>query len=602
MCTVTYIPAKSGVYLTSNRDEHATRSQAIRPVRHHWPTHEVVYPQDPDGGGTWIALKSTGDAAVLLNGAFQNHVKAPAYRKSRGMVFLDLIHSADGLACFKGMDLSGIEPFTLVLYMAADKGAPSRNIRRKTRLYECRWDGAAKYIFRPSVLSAHIWSSVTLYDDNAILERKRWFRQWLESEEKVSTESVMGFHSTAGSGDSYNDLLMNRDGRISTVSITSLHLSASKSSFSYLDIRSKQLFEEQLQVKRPGSERLPAFKKWRIKLFNWEYWSFGVVYAPIYFYWLWLGIKARSFFFFNASNPSIRHGGFLMESKKMIYDLMPGWSYPRTLLVAKKSKTAEMMGRIGEKGLSFPLIAKPDIGMRGIGVKLLRTEDELACYATQSKVDFLVQEFVPYEKEVGIFYYRLPGEQQGHISGIVGKEFLAVVGDGMSTIETLLSQEDRYFLQLPVLRATYGRVLEEVLPAGACKTLVPYGNHSRGAKFVDLTHLVDDQLVHTIDRLCREIPGFYYGRLDIKYKDWAELCAGKNYSVIELNGAGSEPTHIYDPAHSIFFAWREIIRHLRILYRISTMNAAASGIPLMRTREGLRLLKENTEYLKLISA
>jgi hypothetical protein len=412
----------------------------------------------------------------------------------------------------------------------------------------------------------------------------------------------MGFHSTAGSGDSYNDLLMNRDGRISTVSITSLHLSASKSSFSYLDIRSKQLFEEQLQVKRPGSERLPAFKKWRIKLFNWEYWSFGVVYAPIYFYWLWLGIKARSFFFFNASNPSIRHGGFLMESKKMIYDLMPGWSYPRTLLVAKKSKTAEMMGRIGEKGLSFPLIAKPDIGMRGIGVKLLRTEDELACYATQSKVDFLVQEFVPYEKEVGIFYYRLPGEQQGHISGIVGKEFLAVVGDGMSTIETLLSQEDRYFLQLPVLRATYGRVLEEVLPAGACKTLVPYGNHSRGAKFVDLTHLVDDQLVHTIDRLCREIPGFYYGRLDIKYKDWAELCAGKNYSVIELNGAGSEPTHIYDPAHSIFFAWREIIRHLRILYRISTMNAAASGIPLMRTREGLRLLKENTEYLKLISA
>ncbi len=291
-----------------------------------------------------------------------------------------------------------------------------------------------------------------------------------------------------------------------------------------------------------------------------------------------------------------------MESKKMIYDLMPVWSYPRTMLIGKKSKAAEMMRCIGEKGLSFPLIAKPDIGMRGIGVKLLRTEEELAVYGVESKVDFLVQEFVPYEKEVGIFYYRLPGEQQGHITGIVGKQFLAVVGDGKSTIEALLSKEDRYFLQLPVLRATYDRSLQQVLPAGACKTLVPYGNHSRGAKFIDLTHLADDRLVCTIDGLCREIPGFYYGRLDIKYKDWADLCAGRNFSVIELNGAGSEPTHIYDPAHSIFFAWREIIRHLRILYRISKMNAAAGSIRLMSTREGLKLLKENTEYLKLISA
>jgi hypothetical protein len=602
MCTVTYVPAKNGVYLTSNRDEQASRSRAIRPVRQHRQTYEVVYPQDPDGGGTWIALKSTGDAAVLLNGAFHQHIKAPAYRRSRGMVFLDIFQSPDGLACFKGMDLSGIEPFTLVLYKAAEEKTRTGDSNREASLHECRWDGAGKYIFRLSTASAHIWSSVTLYDDNASRERKRWFGQWLESGEKVSTESIMRFHSTAGSGDAYNDLVIDRDGRISTVSITSLHLSALKSNLSYLDLKSKQLFVEHLPMKRPRLEPLLPIKKWRIKLFNWEYWSFNVVYAPIYFYWFWLGLKARSLFFFNASNPSIKYGGFLMESKKMIYDLMPHWSYPRTLIFGKRSQAAEMMDRIGEKGLSFPLIAKPDIGQRGIGVKLMRTEDELASYAAESKVDFLVQEFVPYEKEVGIFYYRLPGEQRGHISGVVGKEFLAVVGDGKSTIEALLSQEDRYFLQLPVLRASYGQGLQQVLPAGTCKTLVPYGNHSRGAKFVDLTHLVDDQLIGTIDRLCREIPGFYYGRLDIKYKDWNDLSAGRNFSVIELNGAGSEPTHIYDPVHSIFFAWREIIRHWRILYRISTMNAAARGIPLMRTRDGLKLLKENTEYLKLISA
>ncbi len=297
MCTVTYVPAKNGAYLTSNRDEHVTRSRAIRPVRHHRQQYELVYPQDPDGGGTWIALKSTGDAAVLLNGAFQNHRKASAYRKSRGMVFLDIFHSPDGVACFKAMDLSGIEPFTLILYRAASKTGLTGNLRQKARLYECRWEGAGKSIFRLSTASARIWSSVTLYDENAISERKRWFGQWLASGETVSTESVMGFHSTAGSGNSYHDLLRDRDGRIATVSITSLHLSAATSSLRYLDLKTNQLFEERLAVKGSDSELIPAIKQWRIKLFNWEYWSFNVVYAPIFIYWLWLGLRARSFFF-----------------------------------------------------------------------------------------------------------------------------------------------------------------------------------------------------------------------------------------------------------------------------------------------------------------
>jgi len=104
----------------------------------------------------------------------------------------------------------------------------------------------------------------------------------------------------------------------------------------------------------------------------------------------------------------------------------------------------------------------------------------------------------------------------------------------------------------------------------------------------------------SIDAVCRQIAGFYYGRLDIKFTSWEDLSQGKNFSIIELNGAGSEPTHIYDPAHSLFFAWKEIIRHWRLLYKISLLNAKNKKILLMTTAEGMKMLRDHARYLKLM--
>ena len=151
---------------------------------------------------------------------------------------------------------------------------------------------------------------------------------------------------------------------------------------------------------------------------------------------------------------------------------------------------------------------------------------------------------------------------------------------------------------MPVLKKTQGKLLSRILPAGEEQQLVPYGNHSRGAKFIDLTHLATPALVKTIDRVCQSIPEFYYGRLDIKFSSWEELSQGINFSIIELNGAGSEPTHIYDPGHSAFFAWKEIMRHLRILSHISQHNSRTKGISFMSTSQGLRMLRDNRKYLK----
>jgi hypothetical protein len=338
-----------------------------------------------------------------------------------------------------------------------------------------------------------------------------------------------------------------------------------------------------------------------IRLLNWEYWPFHAIYGPVYFYWFWLCLRARSLFFFNTANPGIRNGGFLMESKKEIYNLVPDHFYPPTFYFPAGTPVDDIIMTIQKNKLRFPLIGKPDIGMKGHAVKKLDTENDVLLYSTGSKVDFLIQEFVPYEKEMGIFYYRYPGEKRGHISGIVQKEFLSVTGDGASTIQELLKKNQRTILQLPVLKKTFGNELKRILKKGESRILVPYGNHVRGAKFTDGSHLIDDTFVRTIDEVCRKIQGFYYGRIDIRYHSWEELRLGKNFSIIEINGAGSEPTHIYDPRHSVFFAWKEIIRHWKILWRISRMNHHSSLRPYMSLGSGIRMLKQNSQYVKQIA-
>lgn len=342
------------------------------------------------------------------------------------------------------------------------------------------------------------------------------------------------------------------------------------------------------------------YRPFFIRLFNWEYWSFNTLYAPIVIVWFWLCLRARSFFFFAAANPSIKYGGFLMESKKDIYDIMPPELYPRTLLAETNIMADKLLDRLKEAGFTFPLIAKPDIGGRGRGVKKLQNENELVNYASNSELDFLVQEFADYPNETGIFFYRYPDMPDGIVSGIVGKAFLSVTGDGISSIRQLCKREPRFILQLKDLEAMYGKKLDIVLPAGERKELVPYGNHARGAKFTDDSHLIDADLGRTINDICGRIPGFYYGRLDIRYNTWEELKRGRNFSIIEVNGAGSEPTHIYDPKHTVFFAWKEIIRHWIILWKISRQ-LHKQGVPYLRFEEGLRMFRDNRNVDKILA-
>jgi hypothetical protein len=337
-----------------------------------------------------------------------------------------------------------------------------------------------------------------------------------------------------------------------------------------------------------------------IRLFHWEYWNSRVVYFPLYPYWVWLSIKARSFYFLTAANPKIKNGGFIMESKMDVYQLLPKQFYPETLLFQAGVSIEDVLVAIKRAGIAYPFFAKPDIGERGLGVKMIASGAALKEYVVHMPVPFLIQQMVPYEQEAGVFFCKLPGAEHGMITGIVGKEPVAITGDGQSTLAELVRQNDRYILQWKQIAALYADELDSIVAKGVCKVLVPYGNHSRGSKFTDESFRITPKLNATMNRICDQIPEFYYGRLDIRFDNWQALEEGVDFSIIEVNGSGSEPTHIYDPGHSIFFAWREIMRHWKILYQISKVNNGR-GTPYITLAEGRRELNSFREMDALLS-
>ena len=330
------------------------------------------------------------------------------------------------------------------------------------------------------------------------------------------------------------------------------------------------------------------------KLFHWEYWPFQIVYIPIYFLWAVYALRARTIFFFNACNPTMKNGGFVMDSKIEIYDLIPQKFYPKTIFVKEKIPFDEVEVLLKSSNIKLPFIVKPDIGLRGSAVKKITSLEQLKAYHDKANFDYLLQDLILYENEVGIFYVRFPHEKHGKITGIVAKEFLIIEGNGNSTIEELLKVNPRYEFQLKALKKEYGSELKTILTKGEKRNLVPYGNHARGAKFLDYSDLISPELNRVIDEICLQIPEFYFGRMDLMYNSWHELEQGKNFSIVELNGAASEPTHIYDPKHSLFFAWKELARHISYMFQISLENHKR-GFPYLSHKVGMEQYRLHLE-------
>ncbi len=188
------------------------------------------------------------------------------------------------------------------------------------------------------------------------------------------------------------------------------------------------------------------------------------------------------------------------------------------------------------------------------------------------KVDFLIQAYVNYPLELSVFYYRNPNSEHERLTSVTIKKLLTVTGDGHATIDELIKRNNRYFLQYYRLKQNKQIDFNRILKLGEREVLAPYGNHVLGAMFLDYNHIIDEALVNTFDHLSKQIDGFYFGRYDLRCTSIEDLKAGKNIAILELNGAGAEPSHIYDPRFSFFKAQKVIASHYYMMYQAAFIN------------------------------
>ncbi len=336
------------------------------------------------------------------------------------------------------------------------------------------------------------------------------------------------------------------------------------------------------------------------KITHWEYWNTWVIYLPLAPFWIYHTIANRKIFFFERANPTFLFGGMAMELKSHIYDLIPDKFIPKTLLIKNDIHKMESVAKFLESNnaeYEFPLIAKPDVGLKGLGVSVIKCKLELLKYAQEADYDFLIQEKIPYQNEIGVFYCRYPNQKHGFITGTTKKNFLKVIGDGQLTVRELLQKNKRAAFQLHSLEKIVPDTLNSKPEKGKEVTIIPIGSHTRGAEFKDISAKISKDFAAKIDALALAIPGFYYGRFDILYKDENTLLDGTNFKVIELNGAQSESIHMYDPNHSLFFAWREILKHWSIMSKIAIQNKSTFKNP-VPFGKGIKMIYDNLQLEK----
>lgn len=318
--------------------------------------------------------------------------------------------------------------------------------------------------------------------------------------------------------------------------------------------------------------------RWR-RLTQWEYWPAWTVYPPVVALCLWKALRHRHATVFTAVNPGMEAGGFVGESKSAILNALRdtdglvarhAWIPAQATLAERLSVCLDFLTN---NQLVFPVVLKPDAGQRGSGVAIVHSEDEARSWLAAITVDSIVQEYASGE-EYGVFWYRLPHEAEGRIFSITQKVFPKLTGDGLRTLEELILADRRAVCMAHHYLKVNAHRSKDIPPAGAQVQLVDIGNHCRGTIFLDGTHLRSAELEASLTRLSSRFDGFSFGRYDLRVGSAEELQQGTGYKVIELNGATSEATHMYDPKYPITYAWRTLWEQWRILFRIAEANRA----------------------------
>lgn len=337
--------------------------------------------------------------------------------------------------------------------------------------------------------------------------------------------------------------------------------------------------------------------KFFIKLTNWEYWPMEVANIPLIFIWLWFAMRARKLFFFSAVNPVIETGGMWGESKYNILQKIPKSHLPKTIFVKKESDLNWIKNKLLELNLNYPIIAKPDIGERGTLVSKINNEPELIDYLNKNKIDFLIQEFISLPMELAVMHHRYPDEKNGRVTSICIKETLKITGDGKSTVRKLMERRVRASLQIERFEKEFPEMLEMIPRPEQTLELEPIGNHCRGTMFLNGNKYIDEKLNAVFNEVAVQMGDIYYGRFDMKCQSIEDLKNGQGFMVMEYNGIGAEPAHIYDPEYPFFKKYKDIYSHWKIIYQIYKIQKKR-GVEAMSVQEAVFRIKKYSSYQK----
>ena len=335
------------------------------------------------------------------------------------------------------------------------------------------------------------------------------------------------------------------------------------------------------------------------KLRDWENWPFKVLYAPIFPVWLWYIIRSGAVWFFTPSNPKLTFGGMEGEPKQEMHDLLPPEFAPSTFNVLPKSDFEMVKQKLPGYKIGFPLIVKPEIGGQGILFRKLDTIEQLKDYHDKIPVEYIVQEMITYPMEVSVFYYRMPYESKGVVTGFLHKIPLQVTGDGKQTLHALIRQHPKACKREAELQAKHGAYFNTILSHGEKYMLSYAANHNRGAQFINLHEQIDDRLVSIFDKISIKLNDFFYGRYDILCESVEDLKQEKNFCILEYNGCGAEPNHFYDTGYTLMGAYKEILMHWKALYKISRYNYK-QGIKYWPLMKGYKFLKDTKKLYRVM--
>ncbi|MDD3763147.1 MAG: hypothetical protein PHP86_07645 [Nevskiales bacterium] len=334
----------------------------------------------------------------------------------------------------------------------------------------------------------------------------------------------------------------------------------------------------------PDRPRLPLRTRVSIALARasrWEFWPAWLFYIPIVVWILLLGLRHRRPTLFTAANPAIDAGGVVGERKHEVLAPLqrhaPDLVAPLALLPADAPEARDAQAVDFARRHGFPVVLKPDVGQRGRGVFIAHDEQALSQYLHRFGGDVIAQRYVAGE-EFGIFVARAPGDAEARILSIVHKTFPTVRGDGRRPLGELILANPRARLIAPLLWQRWSDRLDHIPADGTTVQLVEIGAHCRGALFLDARHLATPALIAAMTRLTDAVPGYCFGRVDLRCPGSAELARGEGIRAIELNGVTAESAHIYHPDTPLLSGYAAMFRQWRLAFEIGRANAALGAV------------------------